>query len=186
MIEAFGIERLTKLLLTLSVFGVAFFDWRERRIPNRIVLPMAGLGLLVGALAGWHGLLSGVEGLLGGFGLLLIPYLLKGYGAGDVKFLAAVGAFVGPGQVVRVFLLTLLCYPILAAVILAREHKFRLTLLRFGRLVCTGLGLAVPGLKLYAARLATLDQPEISSASAPFGVAISAGTLLALFTNLFR
>ncbi len=38
-----------------------------------------------------------------GFGLLIIPYLLSGMGAGDVKALAALGAWLGPWQTFLLF-----------------------------------------------------------------------------------
>ncbi len=40
--------------------------------------------------------MNGVLGLLLGFCLLLLPYVLGGMGAGDVKALAALGAWLGP------------------------------------------------------------------------------------------
>ena len=39
-----------------------------------------------------HGFLFSGKGLLVGFLILLIPYLLGGMGAGDVKLMAAIGA----------------------------------------------------------------------------------------------
>ena len=49
------------------------------------------------SLEGAAGLWTALLGLLAGFVLLLIPYLLGGMGAGDVKALAALGALLGAG-----------------------------------------------------------------------------------------
>ena len=95
MLAANGFDLLATILLTVTVILVAFFDLRERRIPNNIVFPAALTGLVLNGLRGWAGLWFGSKGLLAGFGLLFIPYLFRVMGAGDVKFLAAIGSFVG-------------------------------------------------------------------------------------------
>jgi prepilin peptidase CpaA len=81
------------LLLSL---GIAGWDLKSRRIPNYLTLggALAGLGFQLG-FHGFPGLLDGLAGLGLGFVLLLIPYLLGGMGAGDVKACAALGAWLG-------------------------------------------------------------------------------------------
>lgn len=74
------IPNLFSLFLTLSGFGLHF--WQD------------------GAAGLWIALL----GLLTGFVLLIIPYLLGGMGAGDVKALAALGALLGAGTILQVAL----------------------------------------------------------------------------------
>ena len=186
MIEAQWVERAALALLTTLVVAVSFFDWRERRIPNVLVLPAAGLGLALNLFRGWGGLIFGAEGLALGFVLLLVPYLFKAMGAGDVKFLAAIGAFVGAMGVVRIFLLWVLCYPLLAAFFVIREHKVKITFLRFGRLLLNFSGFFVPSLKLYALRLEAYDDPQVASVTTPYSVGFSVATLIALYTTLLR
>ncbi len=186
MAEAPRIELVSTAALTVLVVAVSFFDLRERRIPNFLVLPAAALGLALNLYRGWEGLGFSAQGLATGFLLLFIPYLLGAMGAGDVKFLAAIGAFVGAVNVVRVLLVTVLCYPLLAVVIVIKEGKLKITLLRFGRVLLNFLGFFLPGLKLYAMRLAARDDPQIASATTPFGVSVALGTLIALYTNFLR
>lgn len=102
---------------TLIVVAVAAFtDLRSRRIPNWLVLPflLAGIvvspwrhdwdgigrGLWLGNGHGfsWHGLEQSGAGM--GLGLVIFGVLfwLGGMGAGDVKLIAAIGAWVGPAQ----------------------------------------------------------------------------------------
>jgi prepilin peptidase CpaA len=81
------------LLLSL---GIAVWDLKSRRIPNYLTFggALAGLGFQLGC-QGFPGLLDGLAGLGLGFILLLVPYLLGGMGAGDVKGAAALGAWLG-------------------------------------------------------------------------------------------
>lgn len=80
----------------LYVALAAATDIRMHRIPNYLTVPAAVLGLAYHTLAptGW-GLLASLAGLAVGFSLLFIPWLLGGSGMGDVKLLAALGAWLG-------------------------------------------------------------------------------------------
>jgi prepilin peptidase CpaA len=95
--------------LLLSIW-MAWGDVRTQRIPNYLTLgtAMAGLGFQLG-FHGWGGLWSGFLGLALGFGLLIGPYLLRGMGAGDVKALAALGAWLGPKQTFFLFIYMGIC-----------------------------------------------------------------------------
>jgi prepilin peptidase CpaA len=85
---------------TVAVLVVATFtDVRSRRIPNWLVLPFLALGILVsGWLHGWHGAFGSLEGAALGLLLYGILFWMGGMGAGDVKLCAAIGAWIGPGQ----------------------------------------------------------------------------------------
>jgi prepilin peptidase CpaA len=85
---------------TAAVLVVATFtDVRSRRIPNWLVLPFLGLGIVVsGWLYGWHGVGSSLEGAALGFLIYGLLFFKGGMGAGDVKLCAAIGAWIGPSQ----------------------------------------------------------------------------------------
>lgn len=182
-----GLLKAPDLVLTALVIVVSIYDVRDRRIPNFLVFPGALLGLGFNAwLRGGPGFGYGLKGLAVGFFLLILPYAVGGMKAGDVKFLSAIGAFTGSTGVVRVLLATLLCYPVLAAVAVFREKKLRLTWLRFRRVLFNFLGVFLPPMRMYATALEGQDDPGVASVTTPFGVAIAAGTLIALYTNFLR
>jgi prepilin peptidase CpaA len=98
------------------VLGVATFtDLRSRRIPNWLVLPFFCVGVLVSCwFHGWHGLGQSLSGA--GLGLLLygIFFMMGGMGAGDVKLCTAIGAWIGPSQLMVALVLTALVGGVMA------------------------------------------------------------------------
>jgi prepilin peptidase CpaA len=104
------------LFFAILMAGV---DIKSRRIPNYLTVTTALSGLAVqGFCYGISGLIDGLMGLLLGFGLLFLPYYLKGMGAGDVKALAALGAWLGPKSTFFLFLYLGLAGGILAVAFL--------------------------------------------------------------------
>ncbi len=101
---------------TVIVLAVATFtDLRSRRIPNWLVLPFMLAGVLVsGWLRGWHGIALSLCGL--GLGALLFGVLcwLGGMGMGDVKLCAAIGAWIGPAQLLIALVITAMAGGIMA------------------------------------------------------------------------
>ena len=74
-------------------------DVRSRRIPNALTFSAAALAVLVhGAVGGFGGLVAAIGGWLLGVALFLPFFALGGMGAGDVKLLAALGAWLGPRE----------------------------------------------------------------------------------------
>jgi len=71
-------------------------DLRSSRIPNWLTFSAMGFALAEHAwLNGMHGVLFSLAGLGVGLGVFFLIYLAGGVGAGDVKLMAAIGAFVG-------------------------------------------------------------------------------------------
>ena len=92
---------LTPFLLAIVM---AVGDWRTRRIPNFLTFGGALSGIVFQtSVMGWTGLFQALTGLLLGLALLMLPYILGGMGAGDVKALAALGAWLGPKGIFSVF-----------------------------------------------------------------------------------
>ena len=192
MVWPIQMTELTTTILTVLVLVVAFYDLRERRIPNFLVFPAMLIGVVIHLLAGARGAfadglqggrLAGLVGLVVGFLLLLIPYVVGGMKAGDVKFLMAIGALAGWSDAVRILLAAVLFYPVMAVFYVVRERKMRLTWLRFRRVFWNFLGFFMPGWRLYALRLEGMDTTGADSVRTPFGVALAVGTLIVIMTD---
>jgi prepilin peptidase CpaA len=86
------------LLIPLALtLWIAWGDVKTRRIPNYLTLGTAAAGLAYNFMShGLSGLADGFLGMLLGFACLILVYLWGGMGAGDVKALAALGAWLGP------------------------------------------------------------------------------------------
>jgi len=75
-------------------------DVRTMTIPNKLTMPALGAGILMHAVVdGPPGLRVATGGAAVGIGILLVVYLLRAVGAGDVKVFAALGAWLGPAVV---------------------------------------------------------------------------------------
>ena len=72
-------------------------DVTTRRIPNVLTFgAVAGALLVRGVLFGMSGVIDASAGWLTGFILLFPLFFVRGLGAGDVKLVAALGAWFGP------------------------------------------------------------------------------------------
>ncbi len=80
-------------------------DARVRRIRNWLTLSLLLSGIAHQAVTGGGGGIAwSLAGVGAGFALTVFPFAVGAWGAGDVKLMAGVGAWVGPGGVLAVFL----------------------------------------------------------------------------------
>ena len=99
------------LVFIASLVALTFIDLDTMRLPDVIVLPLvlvglAGAWLIPDRLTGWESLASAVGA--GGLFWFIARVYPEGMGLGDVKLVAALGAFLGfPGIILAVFLASL-------------------------------------------------------------------------------
>jgi prepilin peptidase CpaA len=104
------------LLVMLVVAAV--IDFRSRRIPNWLTAAIAVTGLAQ-ALAWNHSIIGGwmsAVGLLVGLAINLPLFALNLRGGGDVKLFAGVGAWLGPVNVVAVFIVATIVAMVVAII----------------------------------------------------------------------
>ena len=107
--------KLVPVLVVLISVVACVTDLRSRRIPNVLTLGGALAALVYHATSGGVvGLLIASSGWIVGLALFFLPYALGGMGGGDVKLLAALGAWLGPLGAVWLALYTGLAGGVLA------------------------------------------------------------------------
>jgi prepilin peptidase CpaA len=93
-------------------------DLRSRRIPNALTFSAALGAIACAALVdGASGVRTSATGWLVGVAIFFPFFALGGLGAGDVKLLAAIGAWIGPSLVVRVGLYSAMAGGVFALVL---------------------------------------------------------------------
>jgi prepilin peptidase CpaA len=176
-------------MTTVSLIGLALLfgfavieDIRSRRIPNELVMCGTAVAMTLHGAAQMLGSdsLSGPAwwsaplGMATGLALMLPLYMVRAMGAGDVKLMAMVGAFIGPGPVLWATLCTLIAGGILSIVYMlgrgvAAQTLNNLRALLFDWTVRVGSGQGI--------RIAPLEN---TAARLPYALAIALGTLASL------
>jgi prepilin peptidase CpaA len=146
-------------------------DWRSRRIPNWLTVPGLLIGLAVNTVAGgWVGLKIALLGA--GLGLLvLLPFVLvRSLGAGDWKLAGALGAFVGPGALLNLLMVSVFIAGVMALGLVIYKRRLRQTFRNIGRLLASMATFRMPGTEV------SLDNPQ--SLKVPYGVALALAVVL--------
>ena len=154
------------------LFAVACYgEVRAHRIPNWLTLGGIVLGLGSAFITGWFpGLWDSLLGLAIAGGVFLPFCLLGVVGGGDMKLLAATGAIVGYPLVLRVLTGTCIAGGLLAVGIMA-WHGVLLSMLSNAFRIMVGMPRKGRGLR---------NPPMV-----PYGIAIAAGTLYAVFIQTY-
>ena len=96
------------LALLWGLLPIAWNDYMNKRIPNRMILDLLVFRILILLMECllhqeyWIGIfINACTGFLCGGGLLLLCYLITkgGIGAGDVKLFAVLGCYLGSGRI---------------------------------------------------------------------------------------
>lgn len=167
-----GIAELFAVVIALVA---CLFDMSTQRIPNKLTFTTAALAILfhtaAPAGAGWmHATLGLVAGLLVFFPL----FALGSMGAGDVKLMAAVGAWIGAVPILYVALYGSIAGGVLA-VIVAIKRKHLARAIRNLKMLVTYWW--VEGVK----PLPALTLESTDSLRMPYALAIAAGLAVTLW-----
>lgn len=179
MSSLMGLLALLPLLLLLVV--ITKHDVSRRRIPNRLVLIgiLVGLffnGLLPGGMGfnssttGGVGWLGGLQGAVVGMAVLLPIYWIKALGAGDVKLMGMIGAFLGTTDVLGVVLATFIVGGAMALVVAFCSRRLFVLLQNIKFMLLdsmVNIGIGHPPL---------MNDLPVSVGKLPYAVAISLGT----------
>ncbi len=156
-------------MLVATVAGV--LDWRYRRIPNWLTVSGMATGVAVNTiLFRWPGLKAALLGALLALGLLLPFVWLRSLGAGDWKLAGALGACLGPRQLLAVLMGTVLVAGVMALAVVIWKRRLMRTVLNIAHLLAALFSLRMPGSEV------SLDDPK--STKIPFGVAMALTVVL--------
>jgi prepilin peptidase CpaA len=157
-----------KIWVLAAVFALiaGWTDWRSRRIPNWLTLPALVVGIIANAIIfRWPGCKSALLGA--GLGLLLLlPFVaIRSLGAGDLKLVGALGAYLGPQRLLLVLLGTFLVNGIMAVGVIIWKRRVGETVRNLASLTGSLLTFHMPGSEV------SLDNPD--SLKIPFGVGMA-------------
>jgi prepilin peptidase CpaA len=170
MTPDFLAARLMDLALVSLLGGVAYLDWKTRRIPNQLTVAGLAAALLLRVPLGLPALVQGLEGAGVAFAVGLVLFAIGAVAGGDAKLLTAVGAFTGPSQFVGALAATCVVGAVIAVGAAARRRALPLMMLqtyevaRFWK--SAGQAGAARGLS------------DSGAMTIPYGVAIAIGSLL--------
>jgi prepilin peptidase CpaA len=159
--------------LVVLVILAAWWDVRSRRIPNALTLAGLLVALALRAFLGGGALVDGMLGAGLALGVLLPLFAMGGVGGGDVKLLVAVGAFLGLKGAMVGLLATALFGGAMAVLYSARQGVILPALLNTGGLLKYMVTLGRSGERT--------TKETAGAVSVPYGVAIAAGTLFAIW-----
>jgi prepilin peptidase CpaA len=153
--------------------------WRFK-IYNVLTLPLLLSGLAYHFfVGGTGGLAASLLGAVFGFAVLLLFYVMGGMGAGDVKLMAAVGAWLGLPLIFYVFIASSLAAGLYSVILLVASHSVNETWTNFQilwlRLLILGRHLGT-GQRIEAA----VKQPDRRLRVVPFAAMLMVGTVALL------
>jgi prepilin peptidase CpaA len=174
----FGMPALILAASALTFVTVAAVtDFATHRIPNRLTVPAAIAALSINSiLAGFTGAISSLVGLALGLAVLLPLFLTRQFGAGDVKAVAVVGAFLGPQGILPAVAFTLLAGVLGGLLVLITQGGWGALRSMLGRWMFRAYVLCTTG------GAANISAPagDASRIRFPYGLAIALGTGMGL------
>ena len=169
-------DLILRILVAAIVLVAAATDIRSRRIPNWLTLSGVVAGLLLNTvLFGLPGLRNSLSGMGLGFAAYFVLYCLRAMGAGDLKLMAAVGAIIGPGHWVSVFMASALAGGVFALALIVWKGRMRETLWNSFFIAQELVHFRAP-----YKRHEHLSVRDPRALNMPHGVAIAAGTMACL------
>jgi prepilin peptidase CpaA len=160
-------------LLSGVLVVAAVIDGWKLKVPNWITLPLIISGWVYGtACFGWQGLGWSVVGTALGLGLLLPAYAIGGMGAGDVKLLAGVGAWVGATATLYAFCVSAIFGGIIAVTMVVLTRTWGQHARQFWAILSEIAVVRDPG-----ALATSAAQRKSSMMLLPYGIPIALGTI---------
>jgi len=160
-------------LLSLILIIAAVIDGWFLKVPNWLTAPLVIAGWMSATYChGFSGLGWSMAGTAVGLGVLLPAYAIGGMGAGDVKLMAGIGAWIGATATFYAFCVTAVVGGAIAVVMVLVRRRWRHHVLQFFQIAD----------EIFTVR----DAEKLSSIAAerkssmmllPYGIPIALGTI---------
>ena len=173
-------------LVCVVLIVAAYIDGKELRVPNWITFPMVLSGIVFSTwTAGWgdaqSGLWGSLLGMMVGLACLLPLYAVGGMGAGDVKLMAGVGAWLGAETTFYAFCVSTVVGAVMALVMVIHRKSFKKHYANFLMIVTEWLSVRNPK---ELSQIAAERKP--SMLLLPYGIPICIGSIgYFLYTGMF-
>jgi prepilin peptidase CpaA len=168
---------------SIAVLGLgalaAAADAMTRRVPNGLTFGAAAVGVaFAAATGGVQGLVWSVAGWIVGLLLFLPLFALRAMGGGDVKLLAAFGAWLGPALVFWVAVYGAIAGGVLGLLLVLWRRRLRATIANMWGIVTHW---RQAGLKPHP--VVTLDNP--GAVRMPYALPVALGALATLWLRVW-
>ena len=161
-------------LVSAVLIFAAYIDGKQLKVPNWITFPMVLSGLLYQSVAnGWSGFNASMMGIGCGLLCLLPLYSIGGMGAGDVKLMAGIGAWLGAATTWNSFLVTVVVGALMAVVMVVWSGKIQHHVTQFFHIAFEIVTIRDPN-KLFA--IAKERKPTMFLL--PYGIPICIGSIM--------
>jgi prepilin peptidase CpaA len=169
----------TTTILVPATLLASWIDYSQRRVPNWLNATIALAGFVAqGYFFGAHGIGMAALGLLVGFSLLIVPWLMHGMGAGDVKLMAAIGAWFGPWLTLLGFSVGVIIGGIIAVIMIVSAGKTWSAYANLATIV-----FKVKSRHRIFSEFGSAKSFGNTSALLPYGVPLTIGSLIVWFGN---
>jgi prepilin peptidase CpaA len=161
-------------LVTITLIVAAVIDGLQLKVPNWLTFPLIFSGWVYSTVAfGWEGLGWSLLGTLVGLALLLPSYAIGGMGAGDVKLLAGVGAWIHATHTFYAFCITAVVGGIMAVCMVLWRRSWKKHWAQFQVIFWEVMTIRDPN-KLSA----IAAERKSTMFLLPYGIPITLGTIL--------
>ena len=164
-------------VVCILLIWAAYIDGKQLRVPNWLTFPMVLSGLVYSAwVGGWAGLGDGLVGMCVGLATLLPLYAVGGMGAGDVKLMAGIGAWLGASATWNAFVVSVIVGAVMAVAMVAWRKSWKKHCGNFSQIVLEFMTVKSPG---ELSRIAAERKPQMLLL--PYGIPICVGSIAYFF-----